>query len=89
MIKDIAKMGIAATLIAAAPFAFAQTTDTTGTGTSVTDMTATGTGTGTTPGVPNTGAGGDAAANALVLAVTGLVALGGIGYLATRRGAQI
>lgn len=76
MIKHLAKLGVAATLVAAAPFALAQTTTTTGT-------TST-----TSPGVPNTGAGGDAAANALALAVTGLVALGGIGYLATRKGVR-
>ncbi len=73
MIKHIAKLGVAATLIAAAPLALAQTTTSTTTGT-------------TTPGIPNTGAGGDAATNALVLAITGAAALGGIGYLATRRG---
>lgn len=89
MIKDIAKIGVTAALIAAAPIAFAQTT-----GTGTTDMSGTGTmdttsATGTAPGVPNTGAGGDAATNALVLAIAGVVALGGVGYLATRRGVEV
>lgn len=38
----------------------------------------------TTPGVPNTGAGGDAMTNWLILAVSGIVVLAGIGYIATR-----
>lgn len=36
----------------------------------------------TTPGVPNTGAGGDAATNWAILAVTGIIVLAGVGYLA-------
>ncbi len=39
----------------------------------------------TTPGAPNTGAGGDPMTNALVLTASGLVALGGLAYLARRR----
>jgi ABC-type transport system substrate-binding protein len=66
--------------------AFAQTaTSTGGTGTGSTDTSGTGTGgTGTTvtPGTPNTGAGGDATTNALILVASALaVALGGM-YLA-------
>ncbi|MES2006597.1 MAG: hypothetical protein V4436_00645 [Patescibacteria group bacterium] len=35
----------------------------------------------TTPGVPNTGVGGDSTTNWLILATTGVIVLAGIGYL--------
>jgi hypothetical protein len=37
-----------------------------------------------TPGTPNTGAGGDAATNWAILAVTGIVVIGGVAYLLRR-----
>ncbi len=40
--------------------------------------------TGTTPGVPNTGAGGNAAENMMVLVASGVAALAGILYLSRR-----
>jgi hypothetical protein len=57
--------------------AFAQTASTTGTSGSATTDT-----TGTTPAAPNTGAGGDAAANLAMLGASALVAAGGAVYLA-------
>jgi hypothetical protein len=38
----------------------------------------------TTPGTPNTGAGGDAVTNWLILATTGIVVIGGVAYLMRR-----
>jgi hypothetical protein len=38
----------------------------------------------TTPGVPNTGSGGDAALNWLLLGVSGAAVLGGVAYLTAR-----
>ncbi|MES2203319.1 MAG: hypothetical protein V4474_03305 [Patescibacteria group bacterium] len=96
----IAKIGITAALIAAAPFAFAQTygsptTDSSGSSgsqtsasTQTTDPGTTGTSASsgsTTPGTPNTGAGGDAATNAVVLTLSTLVAAGGLAFLARTR----
>jgi len=52
--------------------------------TSTTTIGATTTGSVTTPGVPNTGMGGDATTNWLILATSGIVVLAGIGYIATR-----
>lgn len=64
-------------MLATGAVASAQTTtDTTGT------MQTTATTTTGTPGTPNTGAGGDATANWIILAVTGIVVIGGIIYLA-------
>ena len=60
---------------------------TSGSGVGVTTMpntAATGT-TGTTPGVPNTGAGGDAAGNLAILGASALVAIGGAAYLARQK----
>ncbi|MDB5237904.1 MAG: hypothetical protein JWM46_174 [Candidatus Kaiserbacteria bacterium] len=39
----------------------------------------------TTPGVGNTGAGGDSAANMLLLGTSALVAIGGTAYLARKQ----
>lgn len=50
-----------------------------GTGTNNTDG-----GTATTPGVPNTGLGGDAAATLALLTISGLAAVGGALYLSRR-----
>ena len=60
-------------------------TDTTGTytGTSATD-TSTGADSSSTVGTPNTGAGGSAAANGIVLGTAALLALGGAAYLAKK-----
>ncbi|HEV8677622.1 MAG TPA: hypothetical protein VN701_02220 [Candidatus Paceibacterota bacterium] len=75
--KHIAIALTAIGLLAGGAVASAQTTtDTTG----VTASTTT-TGTTATPGTPNTGAGGDAAANWAILAVTGIVVIGGVAYL--------
>ena len=41
-----------------------------------------------TPGAPNTGAGGDAAQNVLLLVTSGLVAIAGAGYLLRTRKTQ-
>lgn len=41
----------------------------------------------TTPGAPNTGAGGSAATNVLVLGISALVAAGGVTYLSRRTAA--
>ena len=68
--KTIAALAVVGSLLTTG-VAFAQTTTTTGSS--------------TTPGTPNTGAGGTATANWVVLGATGLVALAGIGYLATRK----
>lgn len=62
----------AISMLSIGAMASAQTTDTTTMQTTAT----------TTPGVPNTGAGGDAAANWIILAATGIVMIGGIIYLA-------
>jgi hypothetical protein len=42
----------------------------------------------TTPGTPNTGAGGEAAANVLILAASALAIVGGTSYLARRVGSR-
>ncbi len=73
MKSTIAKAAVAAALIAAAPLALAQTASTTDTGTS------------TTPGTPNTGAGGDALQNMLLLGVSSAAVLGAAAYLARRK----
>ncbi len=39
----------------------------------------------TTPGTPNTGMGGEAAVNVLLLATSALVAIAGAGYLVRRK----
>ncbi len=70
-------IGIALTAIAlltSGAVASAQTSTTT-TDTSVTPTSV------TTPGTPNTGAGGDATTNWAILAVTGVVVIGGVAYL--------
>jgi hypothetical protein len=59
--------------------ASAQTTTTT-----PTTIEQTTTDTTSTPGVPNTGVGGDALSNWLLLGVTGLIALSGVAFLARR-----
>ena len=72
-------IGIALTAIAlltSGAVASAQTTGSTTT-TGTTDTS----GSVTTPGTPNTGAGGDATTNWAILAVTGVVVLGGVAYL--------
>jgi hypothetical protein len=62
------------------------TTNTSGTAGSATTNSSSGTtGSSTTPGVPNTGAGGDAAANLAVLGASAIVVAGGAAYLASRR----
>ena len=66
----------AITLLATGAVASAQTTTTTDT---------TGVTTTALPGTPNTGEGGNATTNWAVLAVSGLIVVCGIGYLATRR----
>ncbi len=89
--KDIGKIAASAAvsgalLLGGSGLAFAQTYDTTGTsgtGTSVTGTSAASSS--TTPGVPNTGAGGDATTNLAVLGVSALVAAGGAAYLARKR----
>lgn len=84
--KKLAAALTTAALLLGAPVAFAQTGTSTGTGAGITATTS---GTGgsidtTTPGAPNTGAGGDAAANLLVLGISGLVLVAGGAYLARR-----
>ncbi len=85
-----------ALLLTGAGLVFAQTATTTGTmGPTYTGAAATGTDTtlgsstagvtGTTPGVPNTGAGGDAASNLAMLGVAALVAIGGAAYLSRKQ----
>jgi hypothetical protein len=63
------------------------TTNTSGTAGSATTNSSSGTtgSSSTTPGVPNTGAGGDAAANLAVLGASAIVVAGGAAYLASRR----
>jgi hypothetical protein len=81
----------AASLVLALTFAFvgavgAQTTDTSGTlysTTTTTGTTDTDTGT-TSPGLPDTGFGGDAAVNMALLLSSGLIALGGSYFLARK-----
>jgi hypothetical protein len=80
--KLASSVAIASMLFMSAGMALAQTNYTdsaTGTGamtdTSVTD----------TPGVPNTGAGGDASMNMALLVTSGLLAAGGGLYLARKR----
>ena len=81
MTKTISKIAITAALVGLAPFAFAQTTgSSTDTGYTTTSATSS-----TTPGTPNTGAGGDAATNAVVLTLSGLVAVAGLAFLARTR----
>lgn len=41
-----------------------------------------------TPGVPNTGAGGDASLNWAILAITGIVVIAGVIYLARQPGSS-
>lgn len=60
-------------------------TNTAGTGSSITGTSTTHGATSTTPGVPNTGAGGNAAVNFAVLGAAALVAAGGAAYLARKR----
>lgn len=77
-------------MFGAAAVASAQTTGTTGAGGATTtgsfDITSTATTTAPAPGLPNTGAGGDTAANIASLALS-TVALGlGAAYLYSRRG---
>ncbi len=90
--KLLASIATAALLLGA-PVAFAQTASTTTTGTGVTASTTSSGTTGTTdttgtsattPGAPNTGEGGDATTNMLLLAVSGLVVIAGGAYLARR-----
>ena len=57
-----------------------------GTNTNVTPGSGTVLGTSTTPGLPNTGAGGDAALNLALLSASGAILAGGA-YLLSRRGA--
>ncbi len=73
---------ISAMLLGGSSMAFAQTTTTT-TGTDTTTMTSS-----STPGVPNTGAGGDAATNLALLGISALALIGGGAYLARQRLAQ-
>jgi len=77
--KKLAAAITTAALLFGAPVAFAQTTTTTGT----TDTTVT-----STPGAPNTGAGGDATANVLLLGISGLVVVAGGAYFARRSTAK-
>ncbi len=77
-------IGIALTAIAlltSGAVASAQTTTPSGT----TDTS----GSVTTPGTPNTGAGGDATTNWAILAVTGVVVLGGVAYLMRKPETQV
>ena len=60
------------------------TTNTTGGAGSTTGTSTTGTGS-VSPGVPNTGVGGDAAGNIVTLATSGLIAAAGAAYLARQR----
>lgn len=84
-----ATLALALVLAFAVP-AFAQTSTTTATTTMTSTTTPTATDVGTTtddaltPGLPNTGAGGDAATTATVLALSGLVLAGGAVLLARR-----
>lgn len=73
-------------LMLGASAAHAQTgTTATGSTTTYPSGTTAGAGTGTTPGTPNTGAGGNAEQNALILTTTGAVALLGGLYLLRAR----
>lgn len=81
MMKKIKKLIVSLitlSFLVSAGVAFAQTPTTTDTG-AVTPVTT------ATPGTPNTGAGGDASVNLLMLAVSGIVLIGGVAYLATTR----
>ena len=63
-------------------------TDTTGsTGTMSATSTTGSAGMVTTPGIPNTGAGGNAAANIMTLVVSAIIAVGGATYLTRERSA--
>jgi hypothetical protein len=65
------------------------TTNTTSTGTTGSTSTGGTTGTtSTTPGIPNTGAGGDAATNIALLGISALALVGGGAYLARQRFAR-
>ncbi|HEV7449624.1 MAG TPA: hypothetical protein VGP13_03765 [Candidatus Paceibacterota bacterium] len=66
-------LAVGTLLALAAPLTYAQTTDTT------TDTTV------TTPGVPSTGAGGEAASNVLVLGASAVVLVAGGAYLLKTR----
>ena len=80
MVNKALVTGAVVAMLALAPgLAGAQTSSTTGTGT--TGSTAT---TGTTPGAPNTGAGGAATANILLLFGSALAVVGGTAYLSRR-----
>lgn len=74
--KTLGRAAIVGLIALSAPFAFAQTASTTGTGAGST----------TPPGAPNTGTGGDAAANLALLTVSAATALGAAVYL-SRKGA--
>jgi len=76
--KHIAIALTAIAFLTTGAIASAQTTDTSGTASTTTTGTENTT---ATPGVPNTGAGGDAATNWAILAVTGIVVIGGVAYL--------
>jgi len=80
-IKKIAGIAVLVPALLMASPALAQTT----TKSTSTDMwTGATTGTTTTPGVPNTGAGGDAAVTLLILASAALLVIAGAAYLRQR-----
>ncbi len=90
MVKKIAALSILSLAFAVTNVVGAQTLNTTtGASTTMTQSTPGTTGTMTTnasaPGLPNTGTGADAAANAAILLLTGLVAVAGVGYLVRRK----
>lgn len=71
-------------LVASPLLTLAQTTSTSIYGTSTTGTTSTTTRSTTTPGIPNTGAGGDAGTTMLILASSALLAIAGAAYLRQR-----
>ncbi len=95
--KALSGAAITAMLLAGSGLALAQTTGTgttytgtgttiaSGTGSTVTGSTSTTRSSSTTPGIPNTGSGGDAATNLTVLGIAVLVIAGGALYLARQR----
>jgi hypothetical protein len=81
--KFAGSMAVASALLLSGAGLVSAQTYTTG---SVTPATATGTNaTGTTPGVPNTGAGGDVATNLALLGASAVIVVGGAAYLARKK----
>jgi len=79
--------GTGSTVTPAANTTGSNGTNGTGTTGTMSSSSTTGTNGSTTPGIPNTGAGGDTAANIALLTTSGIVVLGGAAYLLRRKNA--